>query len=270
MPYFTIFKYNDNLYQIRDSISVLSTLVIGKNKAILFDTCYGIGDLKQEINKITKKPLIVINSHSHMDHTSGNYQFPIVYINKEDYNDCLSYNNISWRIKNIKRAEKLNAIPDNFNKEQYLENRTPVYKFLDDGEIFDLGDLNVEVIGLPGHTRGSIGLLIKEQRILLSSDALGPYVWLFLRESTTVSEYIQMCKRIYSLEFDKFLGGHIPQLMEKSDILKFIDVAKKIDIDKSEKVVYEDFEDLNSYAFSINGKIYSPNSIGLLFDPNKL
>ena len=55
MSYFGIQKYNDNLYQFKDPLGVLSTLLIGKEKALLFDTCYGIGDLKEEVRKITDK-----------------------------------------------------------------------------------------------------------------------------------------------------------------------------------------------------------------------
>ena len=75
MSYFTVYKYNDNLYQIKDALGVLATLVIGEEKALLLDTCYGIGNLKKEVEKITNKPLIVVNSHGHMDHSCGNYQF---------------------------------------------------------------------------------------------------------------------------------------------------------------------------------------------------
>ena len=37
MNYFTVFKYDDNLYQIKDALGVLSTLVIGNDKALLFE-----------------------------------------------------------------------------------------------------------------------------------------------------------------------------------------------------------------------------------------
>ena len=106
MLYFQIYKYNDNLYQIRDSISVLSTLVIGDKQALLFDTCYGIGDLLAEVEKLTDKPLIVVNSHGHMDHSCGNYQFPYVYITEDDYELCLKHNSKDRRMRNIKAANK--------------------------------------------------------------------------------------------------------------------------------------------------------------------
>ena len=68
MGYFTIKKYNDQLYQIKDKLGVLSTLVIGNNKALLFDTGYGICSLKEEVKKLTDKELIVINSHGQTMH----------------------------------------------------------------------------------------------------------------------------------------------------------------------------------------------------------
>ena len=57
MEYFTVFKYHDGLYQIKDALGVLSTLVIGNEKALLFDTGYGIGNLKEEVEKIVKDQL---------------------------------------------------------------------------------------------------------------------------------------------------------------------------------------------------------------------
>ena len=84
MGYFTVYKYNENLYQIKDALGSLITLVIGEEKALVFDTGYGIGDLKKQVEEITNKPLIVVNSHGHMDHSCGNYQFEKVYIDKRD------------------------------------------------------------------------------------------------------------------------------------------------------------------------------------------
>ena len=55
---FTIILLTGNLYQIKDALGALATLVIGEEKALLLDTCYGIGDLKQEVQNITSKPLM--------------------------------------------------------------------------------------------------------------------------------------------------------------------------------------------------------------------
>ena len=40
MNYFTIYQINDHIYQLKDPMGVLTTLVIGKDKACPADTLY--------------------------------------------------------------------------------------------------------------------------------------------------------------------------------------------------------------------------------------
>ena len=56
--------------------------------------------------------------------------------------------------------------------------------------------MHVEIIGMEGHTKGSIALYNKDKRLILVSDATCPFVWMFLEESTTVSEYIKMLEEV--------------------------------------------------------------------------
>ena len=129
MSYFTVTKYNDNLYQIKDSLGVLATLVIGKEKALLLDTCYGIGNLKEEVEKITNKPLIVVNSHGHMDHSAGNFQFDEVYINELDVELCKKHNGVERRTRNIEAAQKMNVLPEGFDINAYI-NKKEIFNHL--------------------------------------------------------------------------------------------------------------------------------------------
>ena len=43
--------------------------------------------------------------------------------------------------------------------------------------------------------------LIKEQNILVTSDAICPFVWIFLKESTTFKVYKEMLKKTLNLKF---------------------------------------------------------------------
>ena len=71
MDYFINIKINDHIYQIKDRMGVLMTLIIGKEQAMLIDTGYGIYNIYDHIRSITSLPLIVVNSHGHMDHCCG-------------------------------------------------------------------------------------------------------------------------------------------------------------------------------------------------------
>jgi glyoxylase-like metal-dependent hydrolase (beta-lactamase superfamily II) len=46
------------------------------------------------------------------------------------------------------------------------------YRFVKDGDAFDLGGLKLVVYALPGHTRGSVGLFCPETGDFFSGDVL--------------------------------------------------------------------------------------------------
>ena len=267
MEYFGIQKYSDSLYQFKDPMGVLATLVIGNNKALLFDTCYGIGDLNKALKGITDKDVIVVNSHGHMDHTGGNYQFNEVWIHKDDIDLCKYHNSLEYRKRNLKNAK--DKIPNGFDEEEYLKKNEGNLKVIDLPKTFDLGGITLGVIEVPGHTKGSIALYSKELRLMLVSDASCPFVWLFLKESLPVSVYIKSVEKILSYDFDNFLVGHGARLLPRSRMDEFLQVAKEIDLDKSIKVSFGGFDNLNSYVYT-KYKLYDQDGAGVVFDPDKL
>jgi glyoxylase-like metal-dependent hydrolase (beta-lactamase superfamily II) len=56
--------------------------------------------------------------------------------------------------------------------------------FIGEGEVFDLGGMEVEAIAVPGHTDGSMVYLLKGQDLLFTGDAIGSGhgVWIFNRD----------------------------------------------------------------------------------------
>lgn len=268
MSYFGIQKYNDNLYQFKDPLGVLSTLLIGKEKALLFDTCYGIGDLKEEVRKITDKEIVVVCSHGHMDHSGGNYQFNKVLIHKDDIELCKKHNSKEKRMQNVEAARRIINM-DNFDVDNYLIQNEGNLEIINVGEKIDLGGISASVIAMEGHTKGSIGLFIKKMKLLLVSDATCPFIWLFLEESLPVSTYIKMLERTIKLDFDNFLVGHGARMFPKSKMIDFLNIAKDIDLKKSVKVEFKNFENANSYCYT-RGKMYDQNDCGVVFDPRRM
>jgi len=270
MEYFTVYNYDNYIYQIKDSLGVLSTLIVGSNKALLFDTGYGIGNLKNEVEKIIKDlPLIVVNSHGHMDHTCGNFLFDIVYIHPLDIPLCMEHNSVEMRLSNVERAKSNNVLPINFDIDSYINKGYGSLRELKVGDIFDLGNVKLEVIMMEGHTQGSIGLFDRVNKILYVGDATCPFVWLFLNESLPLHLYIEMLERTLKLDFEYFFVGHGSKKYKKEDMQKFLSVAKDVNIEKSFKVSFDGFDDCNSYCFT-HGKLYGPGDCGIVFDSNKM
>ena len=59
---------------------VISYLVLGSEKNLLIDTGMGMFDMKNEVEHLSDKPLLVVNTHTHFDHIGGNYQFEGVHV----------------------------------------------------------------------------------------------------------------------------------------------------------------------------------------------
>lgn len=267
MDYFNIKKYSDNLYQFQDKLGVLATLVIGDNKALLFDTCYGIGDLPSEVKKITDKELIVVASHGHMDHTAGNYQFDKVLIHKNDIELCKKHNSLLYRERNL--ASLGDRVVEGFDKDVYKTKREGNLIPLELPCKFDLGSITLEVVEAFGHTQGSIALYSKELKLMLVSDATCPWVWLFLNESTKMDVYIKSVEHLLTYDFDNFLVGHGMRLFPRYRMNEFLECAKEIDLSKSVKVSFGNFDDCNSWCYS-RYQMYDQDKCGVVFDPDKL
>jgi len=200
------------LYSIEDvDNNVYCYLLIGNERALLFDTTYGYGNLYRVIEEITELPVIVVLGHGHFDHTGGAAQI-FAYLNSDVWlheADFGIYRSSSQEMRFLKK--------------------------LDIGQVFDLGGLNVEVIAMEGHTAGSIGILAKEYRVLFTSDSSNPHIWLFLNESVPIDQYIAMLERVIKLDFDTFFIGHSDAPMPKSDFQSFIKAARNISVEKSER-----------------------------------
>ncbi|MCL2627217.1 MAG: MBL fold metallo-hydrolase [Oscillospiraceae bacterium] len=237
---FNITKINPSLYLLKDPLGVNIFLMVGENKALLFDTGHGVAYLPTAVKALTDKPLTVVLGHGHIDHANGAYQFDEVYLREPDYELCREHTGTEIRTTIINRLKEAGLKAD-FNEDAWIKSGACKLKPLDIGTVFDLGGLNVEVIDMAGHTGGSIGLLIKEQRILIDSDSANSHCWMFVPQSLSVKEYIKMLERVKELDFDVFYVAHQDHAHPKSDFDKYITVAKNATLENSEP--YENWQE---------------------------
>ncbi|MEO7489301.1 MAG: MBL fold metallo-hydrolase [Ferruginibacter sp.] len=133
-------------------------LLEGQDSSLLIDAGFGMGNLRDFVKSLTSKPLIIVNTHFHPDHTGGDYEFPFVYIGAKD----MEYAKPSLDPKVIQQSisQMLHGttIPDSLKFPESQVQKTILIP-VDDNHIFKLGDRTVQVISVPGHTPGSIFLL---------------------------------------------------------------------------------------------------------------
>ena len=240
-------EIDPELYLIKDPLGVNLYLIVGRERALLFDTGYGVGEISAAIEQITSKPLTVILGHGHIDHANGAYQFGEVYLNAAD-NELFENDTSQKSRRTIIERLKENGLSLNYNAQRWCDSGSCKLKPLPTESLFDLGGLCVEVIDMSGHTGGSIGLLIKEKQILLNSDSANERCWMFLEQSLPVRDYISMLERVRQLDFDTFFTAHSDQPHPKSDFDKYIKTAKNATIEKSKP--YDHRTHLNPYIYT--------------------
>ena len=235
----------DGYYRIGSPEAVFCYVVVGEEKAMLIDTGYGFGDLKETVRSITEKPLYIVNTHGHLDHACGNAQFEeTAYISSRDMELCIEHTGKTMRQQAVERAmhsvnyetkEEYNALPENFDKESYVNQGTGNLQETVDGQIFDLGGATLEIVETPGHTQGGVSVWYKEKGIAFIGDTTGFFVWLFAPETTSREIYIETLERLLELPVDSYLGGHNEKTMTKEDLKLYLRAAKEADFEKGQK-----------------------------------
>ena len=169
-------------------------LVIGEEKACVIDTMNGFNDLYAAVRKLTDKPLLVVNTHGHPDHIFGNVYFEEARMNPED----------------LPLARMFTEDPE--FKEICREHgwRMPPFRDIHPGDVIDLGGRTLEVFALPGHTQGSILLLLREDRILFTGDSINHHLWMQLDGCLPMDRFLQELDKVMFLQdrADIILHGH--------------------------------------------------------------
>lgn len=153
----------ENVYRITSVENVFCELLVGEEKAMLIDTGYGFGDLKGFVREITDKPLIIANTHGHVDHTSGNCQFEEqVYLSEADTGLCKRHNTPEMRRQSARLAEhtmdwatgkERYGLPEDFDRAVYERGGTGNLVTLTERMIFDLGGITIEAVATPDTRR---------------------------------------------------------------------------------------------------------------------
>ena len=230
------------VYRIGSGENVFEFLFVGEEKALLFDTGYGFGDLAGTVRDITSLPLVIVNSHGHLDHVCGNFQFQQeIYINEKDMELCKEHNSKEMRRGAIEGAKHTldyqtnqvkNILPGGFEEEEYVNQGFGNLVPLEDGHVFELGGMTLIAYEFQGHTQGSMGLVYQQEKVLFTGDAMNSFLWLFAPEATNLATYKKSLVKAKSLEVEKVGFSHNPFLAPVRILDDFVKCAEQVDYEK--------------------------------------
>ncbi len=225
---FTVRQLPDRVTEITDPSGVHCFLVEGREKAVLIDTMVGLRGLKELVGTLTELPVEVVLTHGHMDHAGGVFEFGSCRLYPEDM-AMLDGKTLPARIGYMNgQLEASGAQP--LPREEFLIDAPVECTPLLGGDKLDLGDRVLEVIHVPGHTRGSLCFLDPATGDFFAGDACNNNTLVMMDVSATISQYLETLLALKDRqgEISRFYLFHGPSLQDKSCIDDNIQCCREI------------------------------------------
>ena len=173
--WFEVYRIADGVFAIYEPgqfEEVISFLVTGKERALLFDTGLGIGDMRRVVEQLTDLDIVVLNSHTHYDHIGGNHQFDTIYGRDTDYTRRRAGGSPPEATAEfLKDGWVWKPLPEGFEAGDYRSRPFSISRFVDEGDVIDLGGRELEILSTPGHAPDAICLIDRDNRLLLTGDS---------------------------------------------------------------------------------------------------
>jgi glyoxylase-like metal-dependent hydrolase (beta-lactamase superfamily II) len=202
--------------------------VPGRDADLLIDTGLGLVSLLAYARDLFEgRRVIAVATHYHFDHVGGLHEFDNRVIHASEAEIIEDAARIGGWLRfdrqpdaglmQVEEAgyvlpadgELLTAVPTaGFDRDDYAVVPCTATRTVDDGDVLDLGSRAFEVLHLPGHSPGSIGLWDEETGVLFSGDAVYDGPLLDENSNSDVAAYCDTMRRLLTLPVDVVHGGH--------------------------------------------------------------
>jgi len=198
--------------------------VRGRDLDLLVDTGLGVASLRQAARDLFTKSLVAVATHTHVDHGGGMHEFDERWVHSAEAASARDARyHRSLELEDWSPAERaateesgypvagglLTAVPlPGYRPASYRLREFEPTRLLEDGGVIDLGDRALEVLHLPGHSPGSIGLYERASGVLFSGDAIYDGPLLDSLPGSDPDAYRHTMERLLTLPVTVVHAGH--------------------------------------------------------------
>jgi len=186
-------------------------LLRGRDADLIVDFGMGLRPLAPLVASLASgAPLIAVATHTHADHIGGFHEFADRRAHVSEAAASASMAD-DQTYADMFRAldEPVTKLPQpDWRKDAYRISPAPLTATLEEGDVIDLGDRLFEVLHLPGHSPGGIGLLDRQNGIFFSGDAIYRGTMVDDLPHSDKAVYRETMARIAALDIAVAHGGH--------------------------------------------------------------
>ena len=253
--WYQVYKTAPDTYAIVEPYhyqETISHLIIGAERALLFDTGSGFQPIRPVVERITSLPVTVLNSHTHYDHVGSNAEFSSILAIDTEYTRAnmagFSHDRIA---SETDPATFCPELPKDADPETFFTRAWKATGFVTDGELLDLGNRTLQVLHVPGHTPDALALLDADNGLLFTGDSYyDAPIWLFVPE-TSLDAYASSISRLVRAESEVryLLGAHNAARVDAGALARVESAFGKLASGNSVPVTEED----GILSFDIDG-----------------
>jgi glyoxylase-like metal-dependent hydrolase (beta-lactamase superfamily II) len=216
------------IYEPHQQEEIISYLIVGKKRALLFDTGMGISNIKKVVEGLTQLPVSVMNSHTHNDHVSDNWQFNRIYGMDTAFTREHARGSVAAAQEEIGPGAICGELPAGFDARSYAVKPFHITDWIHGGEKIDLGGPVLEVISTPGHTPDSISLWDAQNHLLFTGDMYYPGPIFLFRPETDLDAYEASIKKMASLGAKLLLTAHNVAVGDPADLPRVLAAMQQV------------------------------------------
>jgi glyoxylase-like metal-dependent hydrolase (beta-lactamase superfamily II) len=254
-PWFEVYRIRPGvfaIYEPHQGEEVISYLIAGTTRALLFDTGMGISDIRKTATELTSRPLSVLNSHTHNDHVGDNWRFPDIYAMDTAFTRDNAKGSSADAQAEITPDQLCGELPPGFDRRSYATKAFHIRHWLHDGDKIDLGGRVLQVIATPGHTPDSISLLDAKNGLVFTGDTYYPGPIFLYRPETNLDAYVASLKKLAALtpHLQLLLPAHNVPVANPADLVRVLTAIEQVRSGKIQPAPHDGKSEYKFQGFS--------------------
>lgn len=201
--------------------------VRGRERDLLVDTGNGVAPVRPVLDRFARgrgRDVVAVATHAHVDHIGGLHEFERRLLHPREEQAALHISDLAplwtgeWSddLTDYLAACGLRVPPVLADARPAVDFDPVAFRiapvapthFVEEGDLIDLGDRHLQVLHLPGHSPGSIGLWDEAAGVFFSGDVVYDGELLDALPGSSVEEYVRTMRRLLDLPATVVYPGH--------------------------------------------------------------